>query len=159
MLHPRTEVWACNVNELKRGASRIKALFFEQLYCCPWPVKHRENRLAVFDHVAMKFHQLPFFARAHQQHGHASRRRVPNFAPSCIRLVLELTHGHVGNHCRNTHARTKSFGALYAFMPTAVSGAFVRCRLVQPRTSYLPQPHGWCCERGRKTQPSSNRPS
>ena len=146
MLHPWPEIRTRNIDELEGGASGVEALVFEQLSTSSWPVKRCYNGLSVFNHVAVQLHQLAFFSRAHEQKGHPCSMRVPYFAPTSISLILELTNGHIGNHCRNTHVRTGSFVALYAFMPTAVSEAFVQCRLAQQATWCRLPLHVRCCE-------------
>ena len=145
MLHPWSEVRTRNIDELEGCTSRVEALIFEQLSTGSWSVKRCDNGLAVFNHVAVQLHQLALLAGAHEQKRHSSSMRVPYFTPTSIGLILELTDGHIGNHCRNTHVRTGSLVALYAFMPTAVSEAFVQCRLVRPATWFHPPPHGPCC--------------
>ena len=122
MLHPQTHVRRCDVNELEGGGSRVKALLLEQVGLSSRPMEHGHHGLAVFNHISVQFHHLPFLARAQQQDGHPGGMRVPNLTPTCRCLGGELTDGHVGNHGGYTHGGTVGEETVPTFYPAGGGG-------------------------------------
>ncbi len=111
LLHPNAEVGGRDAHELEGCLTRVKPLFAEQMGFGTGAMKHRHDRLAVLDHVAVQFHHFALFAGTEHEDGHPSRHGVPNLAPALFGFRRELADGHVRNHRGQSHRRTRMTGS------------------------------------------------